>query len=183
MLTREWNENFVILHIQQYKIPPPNVPPTKRRLRGRQHTLSYNKKKTFGQPRTIWAHVHIGNKSWCGQFLVLSFFFLSFLSLCAKMCKCHQYPNFQMEMLLGTPRNVTPGVEFGRINWYGIWTTPVRFFNLGSSFRVWINSSTSLTFSENRLNAALACKRKKKTKSKTMNDNSSMNPSSPEILN
>ena len=67
-------------------------------------------------------------------------------------------------MLLGTPRNVTPGPEFGRNNWYGICTTPVRFFNLRSAFRDWINSSTPLTFSENRLNAALACKEENKIK-------------------
>jgi hypothetical protein len=61
-------------------------------------------------------------------------------------------------MLLGTPMKVTPGSEFGRSSWYGMSTTPVRFFNVLSLLRAVINSSTWLIFSEKRWNAALAYK-------------------------
>lgn len=82
MLTHEWNENFLMLHVQQYKItPPPDGPSIERGLKGRpQHNLSYNKKETFEQPRTNLAHVNDGNRSQRGQFLFhLSSFNLFFL--------------------------------------------------------------------------------------------------------
>lgn len=61
--------------------PPQDGSPPERGLKGRQQrTLSYNKKETFGQPRINLAHVHVGNRSQCGQFLFhLSSFYLFFL--------------------------------------------------------------------------------------------------------